>query len=66
MAIEEKWDVKKGARIFSRLTFAQVKGFISRGVLKEDDLVWHSGLSGWRKASDVEELKRFFQKLTKE
>lgn len=66
MAIEERWDVKRGGRIFSRLSFAQVKEFISRGALKEDDLIWHSGLSGWRKAGETEELKRFFQELKKE
>lgn len=63
MPVEERWDVKDGRKIFSYLSFSQIKGLISKGMLKEDNLIWHSGLSGWRKAGEQEELKPFFQKV---
>ena len=65
MAIEQRWDVKRESKIFSALSFGQVTRLIAKGLLKEDDLIWHSGLSGWRKAGEVEELKPFFQELKK-
>lgn len=48
MQIEERWDIKRDAKLFSRLSFGQVKRLISKGMIKEDDLIWHNGLSGWR------------------
>lgn len=63
MPTEERWDVKRGGRIFSRLSFGQIKRSISKGIIKEDDLVWHSGLSGWLKAGEAKELRPFFQKV---
>ena len=61
-----RWDVRKDARIFSSLMLGDVKKWISKGNLKEDDLVWHAGLSGWRRASDQEELKSLFKKTKEE
>lgn len=62
MATEERWDVKDGGKIFSHLSFGQIKRLIANGLIKEDHFIWHSGLSGWRKAGEQEELKPFFQK----
>ena len=64
--IEQRWDVRDGGKIFSHLSFGQITRLISKGLIKEDSLIWHSGLSGWRKAGEQEELKPFFQKLKKE
>ncbi|GEM_PF-3687508 len=64
-ATEQKWDIKQDCKIFSCLNFGQMTKLAATGRLKEDDLIWHSGLSGWRKAGEAEELKPFFQKLKK-
>ena len=57
---EKRWDVKRDAKIFFNLSFGAIKEMILGGV-KEDDLVRHTGMSGWRKASEQEELKPFFK-----
>ena len=65
MPIEDRWDVKRAGRIFSRLSLGHVKRSITKGLIKEDDLIWHSGMSGWRKADESEELKPLFKKRKK-
>lgn len=66
MPIEERWDVKDGGKIFSNLSFGQIKRLIAKGIIKEDNLIWHSGLSGWRKAGEQEKLKPFLRELKQE
>lgn len=66
MPIEERWDVKDNGKVFSYLSLGRVKRLISKGIIKEDYLIWHSGLSGWRKAGEVDELKTLFQKVKEE
>jgi len=46
-------------KYFTCLNFGQMTKLAATGRLKEDDLIWHSGLSGWRKAGEAEELKPF-------
>lgn len=62
---EERWDFKRDAKIFSYLRLGEMKRLIYKGLIKEDDLIWHPGLSGWRKAGDQEELRPFFDEIKK-
>ena len=64
-ATRKKWDIKMDSKAFSCLNFGQVSKAIAQGLLNEDHLIRHNGLSGWRKAGEAEELKPFFQKLKK-
>jgi len=59
-ATEKRWDVKRDALRFPDLSFGAIKRMTLCGAIKEDDLVWHSGMSGWRKAIEQEELKPIF------
>ena len=58
---EKKWDVKRDAKIFCNLSFGAIKRMILGGVIKEDDLVWHTGMSGYRNAGEQEELIPLFR-----
>ena len=62
---ERRWDVKRGATIVSSLGFGAIKRMITGGVIKEDDLVWHTGMSGYRKAGEQKELIPFFNRRNK-
>ena len=61
----KRWDVKRDAKIFCNLSFGAIKEMILGGGVKEDDLVRHTGMSGWRKAIEHEELKAFFSEVKK-
>lgn len=63
---EKRWDVKRDALRFPDLSFGAIKRMILCGAIKDDDLVWHAGMSGYRKASEQEELKAFFLKRKNE
>lgn len=62
---EKKWDVKREAKIFANLSFGIIKRMILKGKIKDDDLVWHAGMSGWRKAGEQEELKSLLNRSKK-
>ena len=64
---EQRWDVKRDAKTFCNLSFDAIKQMIlvGGGGIKEDDLVRHTGMSGWRKAIEHEELKSFFSEVKK-
>ena len=64
-ATEKRWDVKRDALRFPDLSFGAIKRMILCGAIKDDDFVWHSGMSGYRKASEQEELKSFFNEAGK-
>ena len=64
-ATEQRWDVKRDALRFPGLRFGSIKSMVLKGAIKEDDLVWHAGMSGWRKAGEQEELKSFFKENKK-
>lgn len=60
---EFTYDIRRGADIYRMIIESRLKGWISSGKIKSGEvLVWRSGLSGWRKAEDLEELKPFFRK----
>jgi len=47
--------------------FARLRSWILKGIIKRDEaLVWRSGLSGWRKPEELEELKPYFEQKEKE
>ncbi len=60
---EIKWDVRRGAEIYGGVYDARLKRWISTGKIKSAEvLVWRSGLSGWRKPEELEELTPFFKR----
>ncbi len=57
-----KYDVRRGADTYRLIYFARLKSWILKGIIKRDEaLVWRSGLSGWRKPEELEELKPHFE-----
>ena len=62
---EKKWDVKRESTTVSNLSIGAIKRMILGGVIKDDDLVWHTGMSGYRKAGEQEELKALFNEAEK-
>jgi len=58
---EAKYDVRKGADIYRRIGLGRLRNWIAKGKIRRGDaLVWRSGLSGWRRPEDLEELQSFF------
>lgn len=63
---EIKYDIKRGADIYRVIYEPRLQKWISSGKIKRGEvLVWRSGLSGWRKAEELEELAPFFEKWEK-
>lgn len=64
---ELKYDVRRGADTYRLIYYSRLKNWILKGIIKRDEaLVWRSGLSGWRKPEELEELKPFFEQREKE
>ncbi len=64
---EIKYDVKRGADIYRLILYSRLRSWILRGIIKRDEaIVWRSGLSGWRKPEDLEELKPYFKQKYEE
>ena len=60
---EMNWDIKRGAEIYRSVYGARLKNWISLGKIKAGEaLVWRSGLSGWRKPEELEELVPYFRR----
>jgi len=58
-----KYDIKRGADTYRAIWGSRLVKWISSGKIKTGEiLVWRSGLSGWRRAEELEELMPFFQK----
>jgi len=68
MSIQElKYDVRRGADTYSAVYHPRLKAWILKGIInREEALVWRSGLSGWRKPEDLDELKPYFEKREEE
>ena len=61
--MELKYDVKRGADIYRAISSARFRSWISTGYIKRGEVVvWRSGLSGWRKPEDLEELVPVFER----
>ncbi|MCG2675774.1 response regulator [bacterium] len=59
---EIKYDIRRGADIYRAIYFPRLKGWISTGKIKRGEVVvWRSGLSGWRRPEELEELIPFFE-----
>jgi len=59
---ELKYDVRRGVDTYRLIYYSRLKSWILRGIIKRDEaLVWRSGLSGWRKPEELEELIPFFE-----
>jgi len=59
---EMRWDIRRGASVYHDVSDTRIKIWIKTGKLKAGEaVVWHAGLSGWRKPEELEELRRFFE-----
>ena len=59
---ELKYDIKRGADTYREIYQSRLKSWILNGIIKpEEALVWRSGLSGWRKPEELEELIPYFE-----
>ena len=66
MAEETKYDIRRGADIYRAIYFSRLKNWISKDVIKRGEaLVWRSGLSGWRRPEELEELIPYFRRYEK-
>ena len=64
---ETKYDVKRGADVYQMIYHSRLRNWILKGVIKRGEaIVWRSGLSGWRKPEELEELKLYFKQKDKE
>ena len=64
---EIKYDIKRGADVYKMIYHSRLRSWILKGVIKRDEaVVWRSGLSGWRKPEDLQELKPYFKQKDKE
>lgn len=65
--MELKYDIKRGADIYRAIYGARLQKWILAGKIKRGEvIVWRSGLSGWRRAEELEELAPFFKQWEKE
>jgi CheY-like chemotaxis protein len=63
---EIKYDIRRGADIYRTILQPRLQSWISSGKIKRGEiLVWRSGLSGWRRAEELEELAPFFGRWEK-
>ena len=59
---ELKYDMRRGADTYRLIYHSKLKSWILNGIIKPDEaLVWRSGLSGWRKPEELEELIPYFK-----
>ena len=64
---EIKYDVKRGADVYKMIFHSRLRSWILKGIIKRGGtIVWRSGLSGWRKPEELEELKPYFRQKDKE
>ncbi len=64
---ELKYDIRRGADTYRLIYHARLKSWILKGIIKRDEaLVWRSGLSGWRKPEELEELRPYFEQREEE
>ncbi len=62
-----KYDVIRGADIYRAIHQSRLESWILKGIIKHDEaLVRRSGLSGWRKPEELEELRHYFKQKDEE
>ena len=60
---EIKYDIRRGADIYRAIYWQRLKRWILTGKIKQGEiLVWRSGLSGWRRPEELEELAPLFER----
>jgi len=65
--MEIKYDIRRGADTYRAIFVDRLKSWILKGVIKQGEtVVWRSGLSGWRKPEELEELVPFFKQWEKQ
>ena len=58
--VEMRWDIKRGANVYRQVSDDRIKLWIITGKIKAGEVVvWHTGLSGWRRPEELEELIPF-------
>ena len=64
---EIKYDVRRGADTYRLIYHSRLTSWILKGIIRRDEaLVWRSGLSGWRKPEELEELRPYFEQREEE
>ncbi len=64
--VDIKYDIKRGADIYRAIYNSRLENWISTGKIKRGEIfVWRSGLSGWRKPEELDELLPFFKSYEK-
>jgi CheY-like chemotaxis protein len=64
---ELKYDIRRGADTYHLIYHSRLKSWILKGTIKRDEaIVWRSGLSGWRKPEQLEELRPYFEQREEE
>ena len=59
---EIKYDIRRGVDIYRAIYGSRLEKWISAGKIKRGEMiVWRSGLSGWRRPEELEELAPFFE-----
>ena len=59
---EIKYDIRRGVDVYRLIYYARLKSWILKGIIKKGEaVVWRSGLSGWRKPEELEELRPYFE-----
>jgi len=62
-----KYDIRRGADTYRLIYHARLRSWILKGIIKYGEaMVWRSGLSGWRKPEDLEELSPYFKQREEE
>jgi len=60
-----KWDIKKGYAAYRSISTDMLCKWIKEGKINNGEVkVWRSGLSGFRRPEDLDELKPYFSKKT--
>ncbi len=63
---EIKYSLKRGADRYEGIYHGRLRNWILKGNIARDEaLVWRSGLSGWRKPEELEELRPYFEQREK-
>lgn len=66
MPQEIKYDIRRGADVYRQIYSSRLRKWISTGYIKRGEVtVWRSGLSGWRRPEELEELAPCFESRAK-
>ena len=64
---QTKYDVRRGVDTYRLIYHTRLRSWILKGIIKRGEaMVWRSGLSGWRKPEELEELRPYFKQREEE